>query len=508
MSIYSVAVVMESQFMRTFAPLMQTNDTLSPSGSLAHPVLDAYDMGPGAMAFTTTRLGGFSSGAYASFNINPWCGDDADAVRRNREALCRVLGIADKHLVLPHQTHGTTVANITDDWADLPKARQREMLEGVDAVMTRVRGLCVGVSTADCIPILLYDSRRHVACAVHAGWRGTVGRIADVAVRAMKMCYDSHPEFIVAQIGPGIGLDAFEVGDEVYEAFCEAGFDMSGISRRDAKWHIDLAECNRRQLIAAGVPEQNISGGGVCTYRDHDRYFSARRLGIASGRLFTGIMLTGCQLDTVGVLRSTPEAERHPLIPFLPQDARVLFLGSFPPQRKRWCMDFYYPNFINDHWRIEGEVFFGDRDRFVRPGKSFDEGMIIDFCRQRGLAFFDTATCVRRQVGNASDKFLEVVEPTDVRALLGRLPKLRAVVVTGEKAAETLCQTMGVADVPKVGTCVPLPGIHNADGEAVQLWRLPSSSRAYPLAFAKKVEAYRSMFVATGLVEGDAAPRQ
>ena len=205
----------------------------------------------------------------------------------------------------------------------------------------------------------------------------------------------------------------------------------------------------------------------------------------------------------------TTTAERHPLEPFLPENARVLFLGSFPPQRKRWCMDFYYPNFINDHWRIEGEVFFGDRNRFVIEGggangskqakaKSFDREAIIAFCREKGIAFYDTATAVRRLKDNASDKFLEVVEPTDIRALLAQLPHCEAIVTTGEKATDTLCRYFGIEDGPRVGTSIAIPNLQNLDGNGIRLYRLPSSSRAYPLPFDKKVEAYRNMFSAVG----------
>ena len=113
-------------------------------------------------------------------------------------------------------------------------------------------------------------------------------------------------------------------------------------------------------------------------------------------------------LNTEHIARSHEGVEWHPLKPFLPENARVLFLGSFPPQRKRWCMDFYYPNFINDHWRIEGQVFFGDRNHFVDlEKKRFKLEEIVAFCLSKGIAFFDTSTAIRRLKDNASDKFLE-----------------------------------------------------------------------------------------------------
>lgn len=215
-------------------------------------------------------------------------------------------------------------------------------------------------------------------------------------------------------------------------------------------------------------------------------------------------------LNTENMERSRDGVEYHPLRPFLPERAKVLFLGSFPPQRKRWCMDFYYPNFINDHWRIEGEVFYGDKNHFVDvEAKRFKIDDIVAFCQEKGLAFYDTSTAIRRLQDNASDKFLEVVEPTDIPALLKRLPHLRAIVTTGEKATETICRTMEMAEVPKVNTYVRVSNTDGTDetdvlantndsnltnGGGLLLYRLPSSSRAYPLSFDKKVEAYRRFF--------------
>ena len=173
-------------------------------------------------------------------------------------------------------------------------------------------------------------------------------------------------------------------------------------------------------------------------------------------------------------------------------------------------MDFYYPNFINDHWRIEGQIFFCDKNHFVDVlNKRFKIDDIVAFCEEKGLAFFDTSTAIRRLQDNASDKFLEVVEPTDIPALLRQLPHLRAIVTTGEKATETICKTMGITDVPKVNTYVEITNTDGTDetdklentnltnltnGGSLLLYRLPSSSRAYPLSFDKKVEAYRQFF--------------
>jgi hypothetical protein len=258
------------------------------------PKLDYYDMGPGVTAFSTTRHGGCSTGSYAEFNINRYCGDSEACIRKNREALCSLLGISDDRLLMPHQVHLTKTARIDEVLLSMSEEKRREALEGYDALMTDLRGVCIGVSTADCIPILLYDEAHHAICAIHAGWRGTVARIAEKAIADMKATYGTRTEHLKAQIGPGIHLDCFEVGDEVYEAFAQAGFDMTAISIKKEKWHINLPECNRQQLIASGLEPQNIRVSPVCTFHQSADYFSARRLGINSGRIFTGIINHPC----------------------------------------------------------------------------------------------------------------------------------------------------------------------------------------------------------------------
>lgn len=204
-------------------------------------------------------------------------------------------------------------------------------------------------------------------------------------------------------------------------------------------------------------------------------------------------------LNQENIARSADGIEYHPLHPFLPEGCRVLFLGSFPPQRKRWCMDFFYPNFINDHWRIEGLIFFGDKDYFVdTEAKTFRLNRIIPFLEQKGIGFYDTATAVCRLKDNASDKFLEVVEPTDIHALLGSIPQCRVIVTTGEKATQTICHTLGIPQMPSVGEYVSTRML-NGQGQEIFLYRLPSSSRAYPMSLPKKAEAYRQMFAFCGV---------
>lgn len=251
------------------------------------------------VAFSTTRHGGVSQGRYSELNINPYCGDDTTAIGDNRSALCHELGINDSHLVLPHQVHGTKCLKVDSTFLSASTSERQQLLEGYDALMTDLKGVCIGVSTADCIPVIVYDPRRHVTAAIHAGWRGTVARIVEKTLLAMKASYGTEAGEAVAIIGPGISLKNFEVGQEVYDTFAAAGFEMSDMAKRfpckadpqKEKWHIDLPLCNKLQLMHAGVREQNILCSGICTYDNADDFFSARRLGINSGRIYTGIMI-------------------------------------------------------------------------------------------------------------------------------------------------------------------------------------------------------------------------
>ena len=255
------------------------------------PVLQYYPLGEGVTAFSSTRQGGYSEGRYGEFNINRYCGDSKESIKRNREALCQLLGIEDHSLLMPHQVHLAEIAVVDREMLTLPTEEILQKLDGIDALMTNEAGVCIGVSTADCIPVLLYDPIRRASCAIHAGWRGTVQRIVEKAVARMTEVFGSDPQNLIAQIGPGIHLESFEVGDEVYQTFEKEGFPMELISKKYEKWHIDLPECNRLQLVAAGIPETHIAVSLVCTFQQSDTFFSARKLSINSGRIFTGILL-------------------------------------------------------------------------------------------------------------------------------------------------------------------------------------------------------------------------
>lgn len=209
---------------------------------------------------------------------------------------------------------------------------------------------------------------------------------------------------------------------------------------------------------------------------------------------------------------ATTQIERHPLKPFLPANAQLLMLGSFPPPKERWCMDFFYPNPQNDMWRIMGQIFFGDKTHFEEQGdlmkvprdqvqstkagrKVFNREEIVSFCRAKGIAIFDTAQAVIRLQGNAADEHLEIVEQTDIAALLQPIPLCHDICCTGGKAAQTLAETLHCV-LPKVGEYIET----SFGGRTIRFWRMPSSSRAYPLSLDKKAAAYRRMFETIGLL--------
>ena len=187
------------------------------------------------------------------------------------------------------------------------------------------------------------------------------------------------------------------------------------------------------------------------------------------------------------------DIESHPLQPFIPEGARLLMLGSFPPARHRWSMDFFYPNFQNDMWRIFGLVFFGDKDHFVdNEARTFRREEIIKLLNREGIALYDTATKVIRTQNTASDKDLEVVTPTDLDSLLKRMPMLEGVVTTGQKATDLFTEHFKIAQ-PKVGESVTF----EFKGKELRLWRMPSSSRAYPMKVDRKAEIYERVLLKT-----------
>ena len=229
-------------------------------------------------AFTTTRA------AFPGQHVR-FTGDAEGDWQVNRHRLADLLGIAAGHLIFPRQEHTAQVVDIPS----IPC----QGLDGVDALITNQPGICLCVQTADCVPVLLYDPVKRVVAAIHAGWRGTANLIVQKTVQQMVRLYQSDPAQLIAVIGPSIGPEVYEVGGEV------AGEIMRSVPRgADAlhsvghgKYLLNLWEANRQVLIASGLTSGRIEVFGECTWQHREKYFSARREGITTGRIVSGIMI-------------------------------------------------------------------------------------------------------------------------------------------------------------------------------------------------------------------------
>lgn len=205
----------------------------------------------------------------------------------------RTIGRKIPGVVYPHQTHTDKIYTISSDFFLLSLAERKAALEGVDALISNAKNIIMGISTADCIPVIVYDPVHHVAAAIHAGWKGTRLRIVSKTIREMQKVYGTNPSDCTAAIGPGISQDSFEVGQEVVDAFVEAGFEMSDYVIMKKKPHIDLKALNKLQLTSMGVKDNNIIVSDIDTFTNVD-YFSARREqhgDVKCGRILSGFML-------------------------------------------------------------------------------------------------------------------------------------------------------------------------------------------------------------------------
>ena len=251
----------------------------------------SFDALPGVVTFVTTRNGVVHGDVYSTDNMGEYTGDNPDRVIANRHRLCRSLCIDT--LISPRQINGTKVLSITDEFIRLSKPEQTACLDGVDAVMTDCPSVAIAVSTADCVPVLLYDAVHRACAAVHAGWRGMAGHIVQRSIDEMVNMYGTVPSDLYVAVGPSIGPDNFEVGDEVVQTFDSEGFDVNRIAHRypSGRFHIDLWAAAVEELTVCGVDLSRIEVAGICT-RAHDwEFFSARSLGFHSGRFLTGIYI-------------------------------------------------------------------------------------------------------------------------------------------------------------------------------------------------------------------------
>lgn len=229
-----------------------------------------------------------------NFNLGLYCGDDNVRVEANLQQLCTALGIQRDMLYYPHQVHGKDILVVDEAFTALPHAEQLAALDGVDAIITHVPGIAIAVTTADCVPVVLYDAEHHAVAAIHAGWRGTVQEIVRHTIDRMKQLYGTDSAHLQAGIAPCIGVEAYEVGNEVVDALRSAGFDINYITIRNrstGKMHIDLAAANADLLLRCGVELDHIEVCGICTYRNSRDFYSVRAIGSETGRFLTGVML-------------------------------------------------------------------------------------------------------------------------------------------------------------------------------------------------------------------------
>lgn len=229
-----------------------------------------------------------------NFNLGLYCGDDNVRVEANLQQLCTALGIQRDKLYYPHQVHGKDILVVDEAFTALPHAEQLAALDGVDAIITHVPGIAIAVTTADCVPVVLYDAEHHAVAAIHAGWRGTAQEIVRHTIDRMKQLYGTDSAHLQAGIAPCIGIEPYEVGNEVVDALRSTGFDINSIAIRNhstGKMHIDLAAANADLLLRCGVELDHIEVCGICTYRNSRDFYSVRALGSETGRFLTGIML-------------------------------------------------------------------------------------------------------------------------------------------------------------------------------------------------------------------------
>ena len=258
---------------------------------LGYTVNEKY---PNIYCFSTTRHGGVSQGNYASMNCTIYTGDNIRHIRQNQELLRSRLPQGVQELIIPFQTHSTNVLPIDKNFLRLTPEERTEKLQQTDALITDEPGICICISTADCIPLLLYDTKQQVTAAIHAGWKGTAAKIVPKTIGEMTKQYGTCAADIVACVGPGISVDAYEVGNEVITFFEKAGLDPTQIAvwhRQKKKYHLNLPLANKIQLQDTGVLADNIYDCGICTYQHCEDFFSARRLGIHSGRILSGIII-------------------------------------------------------------------------------------------------------------------------------------------------------------------------------------------------------------------------
>lgn len=249
---------------------------------------------PEVAHFCTTRKGGVSVGAFSSLNLGNYSDDDPLDIYENREILARMWYMDISSFVVPHQTHSNKVLVVDEVLMSANPSDKINILYGADASITHLKNIFLCATTADCVPVLLYDKEKQIIAAIHAGWKGIVSGIIENTITKMREVYNTNPSHIVAAIGPSISQKNYEVGDELIAEFNEAGFDLASVTfvnEQTNKWHIDLKHLSCNELVRMGVELSQIETSTLCTYDEKDLFFSARRQSIVSGRMLSGIML-------------------------------------------------------------------------------------------------------------------------------------------------------------------------------------------------------------------------
>lgn len=238
-----------------------------------------------ARAVFTTRSGGTSTGAFATLNLSFAVGDDACAVSENRRRFADAWGVAPAGLVEAAQVHGNRVAAVD-------ARASGTTVPAADGLVTDTPGIWLAVYAADCVPVLVIDPDRPAVGVLHAGWRGTASGIAPALLRTMAERFRTRPDRVRAALGPAIGGCCYEVDAPVARAMAHASWWPAATRRTGAaRWHLDLREAIRRQLVAAGVPDASIEMCPECTMCRADLFFSYRRDRV-TGRLAGCIRLS------------------------------------------------------------------------------------------------------------------------------------------------------------------------------------------------------------------------
>ena len=244
--------------------------------------------------FCTTRTGGVSKGAFSSFNLGNFSDDNPMDIFENRQNLARMWYMDLSDFIIPHQTHSSNVLSIDQTFLQLNPSDKIDALYDIDATITELSGVFLCATTADCVPVLLFDHKRKIIAAIHAGWKGIVNGIIEKTISKMQETYQSNPLDIVAAIGPSISIKNYEIGDDVTDLFKTAGFDLSNSSfhnNNTNKLHIDLKLIVNNELKRLGVPSNQVESSTLCTFDSDELFFSARRQSLHCGRMLTGIKL-------------------------------------------------------------------------------------------------------------------------------------------------------------------------------------------------------------------------